>query len=399
MVSVICIKNKMASPASSNLACANLNFSLNLLNLLSKDTENVFFSPISLSTVFGMIFLGSNAESRDQLANTFNFNMFKTNEEAHQGMLEFSRLLRGQENVQMNVANRILAQEKYEFLSDFVKGLKDFYEEDVLRVNFASPEKNKIVGDLNKWVEDMTNGKIKDLLQEDAVDSLTRMILVNAIYFKADWAQKFDKRGTQSSKFFTTKDDHTTTDIMFKSGEFRLGYSSKLSCQVLDLPYKNPNFKMVIYLPSPHKDGGLVALNELQNNLTLDVMNNMDDHFSYTTEKIDVFLPKFRLETTMKLENILPKLGLKNIFDVSLADLSLMEKNKELYVSSAVHKAFLEVNEEGSEAAAATAAVIGLRCVMVKPEFRANRPFLFSIVHSPTETPLFFGRFVRPKQN
>lgn len=386
----------MASSTSSNLASANLNFSLNLLNLLSQNNENIFFSPVSLSTVFGMIFLGSDGESKNQLANTFKFNLFDTGDEVHQGMLQFSQLLRGQDNIKMNIANRILAQEKYEFLPNFVKGLKDFYEQDIMGVNFASPEKNQIVKDLNKWVEDTTNGKIKDLLKEDAVNELTRLILVNAIYFKADWAQKFHPRATQSMNFLTTKDDHTKTDIMFVSGSFRLGYSTQLNTQVLELPYENPNFKMVVYLPSPHKDGGLVALNELQKKLTMDVLSNMDKHFAYTKEKIDVFLPKFRLETTLALEDILPKLGLSNIFDSTLADLSLMESKRELYVSSAVHKAFLEVNEEGSEAAAATAAVISLRCAMVKPEFRANRPFLFSIVHSLSETPMFFGRFVRP---
>ncbi|CAD5118164.1 unnamed protein product [Dimorphilus gyrociliatus] len=386
----------MASCVTSNLATANLNFSLCLLKHLSKDTENIFFSPISLSTVFGMIFLGSAGESQKQLEDIFSFGSFNSTEDVHKEMLEISKLFRGQNNIELNVANRILAQEKYTFLQDFIHSLKNFYEQDPIRVNFASSEKSKIVQDLNKWVEDITKGKIKNLLKEDAVTALTRMILVNAVYFKADWAEKFDERATQIMNFMITKDEKVETRMMYRSGKYRLGYSSNLNIQVLELPYKNPNFKMLVFLPLPHQQGGLFALNELQNKLNIDILSNMRGHFSYTEEKISVFFPKFRLETKLELEAVLPQLGLKDVFDEKLADLSLMTGTKDLFVSSAVHKAFLEVNEEGSEAAAATAAVMSLRCAAVNPEFRANRPFLFSIVHSSSGTPLFFGRYVRP---
>lgn len=226
------------------------------------------------------------------------------------------------------------------------------------------------------------------MLTPESINEFTVLVVVNAIYFKGDWADKFDAIDTSKRPFHTTATKTVTVDMMFKEfKKTKYDQIDELDCSVLVLPYKGKELSMLILLPN--KVDGLPALEK-----RLTAANLMEISSTIFPTDVDVSLPKFKLESTFQLSDCLAELGMSDVFS-DKADLSGMSQSG-LYVSDVIHKAYVDVNEEGTEAAAATAAVVSFNSMPIKRTFRADHPFLFVLQDNRSGVPLFIGRFVAP---
>ena len=291
-------------------------------------------------------------------------------------------------NYQLLIANALWSQQGFPFCKDFVSINQQCYRADLENVDFVNAdEREKSRLKINQWVEDKTQEKIKNLISEGVLTELTRLVLTNAIYFKGDWAGQFDKDRTRDAPFYISPDKTVTAPLMFQKSRLQFGQTDTV--QVLKLPYKGDDLSMVILLPR-EKDG----LAKLEESLTAEEVSRL---MSLTGPvSIRVFLPKFKMASKFSLSKTLSDMGMPDAFD-DKADFSGMNGSKDLYISAVLHKAFVEVNEEGTEAAAATGVVVGLKAMPPRlPEFRADHPFVFIIKDNNTKSILFVGRVTDP---
>jgi serine protease inhibitor len=249
---------------------------------------------------------------------------------------------------------------------------------------------------INRWVADKTAQKITGLIPPGVLNALTRLVLVNAVYFKGDWDKKFDVANTKEEDFFVSSTEKVRVQLMFmRKAKFNYGVNPELATQAIELPYAGGRLSMFVLLPDP-----TTSLQKLESALTVDHVSHVLDKFRMSERDVHVWLPRFRLEERLALTEILAAMGLTDMFSMNLADFSGIDGTKELFVSKVLHQAVIDVNEEGSEAAAATAVVMMLRCApsLKDPfEFRADRPFIFFIRDNSTNSILFLGRLVKPE--
>jgi serpin B len=307
----------------------------------------------------------------------------------------YAKLLRqlepGEEaGYQLHIANALWAQKGYRFLDEFLTLNQESYGAGVRRVDFkgATEAARRTI---NAWVEKQTRDKIKELLKRGILTSLTRLVLTNAIYFKGDWASQFDKKHTRDMPFRLSQGQSVRVPMMYQAHKF--GYMEAPDFQMLEMPYKGDDLSMVVLLP--RKVGGLEAM---CGKLKADELGARLSRIGRRRQKVRTWLPRFKLTSQFSLNQMLSSMGMVDAFTPGKADLSGMDGRKELYIQAVVHKAFVDVNEEGTEAAAATAVVVGLRSA--RPRilvFRADHPFLFLIRHNKTGTILFLGRVTNPK--
>jgi serpin B len=286
---------------------------------------------------------------------------------------------------QLNTANALWAQHDYTFLQDYTEIISNAYLARVVNLDFKTdPEGSRKI--INDWVAQQTRDKIKDLLPPGALTALTRLVLTNAIYFKATWLQQFDEAVTTQQPFYITPDEEVSVPMMSMMNT-RLPYTETANAQILELPYSGDSLAMLIMLPRTHETEGLEAmldtayLNEWTRQLNL--------------QKVDVFLPRFTLETKYTLNTILSEMGMPTAFSPQ-ADFSGMDGKGNLFISKVIHQAFVEVNEEGTEAAAATGVVMEATAVRPRTIFRCDHPFVFVIRDKRTNALLFMGRIIDP---
>lgn len=258
-----------------------------------------------------------------------------------------------------------------------------------------SDEPEKAAKEINSWVLEQTNQKIKDIISPDFIDPTTRLILINAVYFKSAWHEPFEKDDTKDDDFFVSPTETLRVKMMYQKIESATHYkSTELLSQVLELPYLSGALSMFILLPDK-----VSTLQAVEERLTADHLQSIDGGFiGYLDVKL--WLPKFKIEETLELSEVLRKMGMKSLFMEGSADLSGIDGTHLLYASKVVHKAFVDVNEEGTEAAAATAMKVCPACLRMNVEevdFRVDRPFLFFIREERTKAVLFLGRVVRPE--
>ena len=381
------------------LVAGNTEFSLvlyrQLLNEFGKKDKdfNIFFSPNSLSTALAMTYGGARGETQEQMADVLHFNLGQ--DRLHSAFEKLRKDLDAQEKdkgYQLSVANALWGQKGYPFLPDFLELTRKRYGAGLKQVDF-SRETEKARKTINAWVEKQTKDKIKNLIPKNILTRLTRLVLTNAIYFKGDWASKFKEEKTQEEFFYTKSDKKIKVPLMHQTETFRYGQTDQL--QILELPYKGEQLSMVVLLPKGRND-----LGRLEKNLKPENLKNWLKKLR--KRKVEVYLPKFKLTSKFSLSNILEKMGMPFAFDkpAGTADFSGMDGRRELFISAVLHKAFVEVNEEGTEAAAATAVVMSLRSMPTPPPvFRADHPFVFIIRDNPTGSILFMGRLANPKVN
>ncbi|XP_053287471.1 leukocyte elastase inhibitor-like [Pleuronectes platessa] len=354
---------------------------------------NMLVSPLSITSALAMVYLGARGDTADQMAQALSF---QHGEAVH---AEFKKLIEDinspSKSYILKTANRLYGEKTAMFLPRFLEETRKYYQADLKTVDFiGAVEASR--KEINTWVEQQTDNKIKDLLK--TVSEGTRLVLVNAIYFKGNWKNRFDEAATKEMPFKVSPTESKPVQMMFQKKN--LPYNSIDDLQILELPYEKEELSMFILLPKQSTDGSDPLL-KLEMELTLERLNEWTDRKNMLVHsEIHVHLPKFKLEEDYDLKKPLSELGMTDVFSSSQADLSGMNGGRDLFVSEVVHKAFMEVNEEGTEAAAATAVVTVGSCgpsVHMDLLFTADHPFLFFIRHNNTKSILFLGRFSSPQ--
>lgn len=375
------------------LSAANTRFALDLFRTVNESNPagNIFFSPFSISSALAMIFLGTRGNTSEQMSKAL---YFKEVEEIHSRFQSLNADInkRGAAYT-LKVANRLFGEKTYDFLPEFLASTQKMYGAELASVDFqqASEDARKAI---NEWVKGQTEGKIPELLASGVVDSMTKLVLVNAIYFKGNWQEKFATEATHDATFRLNKKDTKTVRMMYQKKKLPLGYIEDLKCRVLELPYQGGDLSMVILLPDDIEDES-TGLRKIEQQLTLEKLRKWTKADSLEHLEVSVHLPRFRLEESYDLTAPLAHLGVQDLF-CSKADLSGMSGTRDLFVSKVVHKSFVEVNEEGTEAAAATAGIVAYAMLMPEENFIADHPFIFFIRHNLSANILFLGRLASP---
>ena len=381
----------------------NNKFALELFAKLQSTKGNLFFSPYSISTALAMAHAGACNETESQMAGVLHYpvsvnrrtdSTSKSLPDRQQFALAFGKIIKDLNNrgrkggYTLTVANALWGQKDYGFLQKFLELIKTSYDGRLNEVDFitAAEAARKTI---NAWVEQKTNDKIKNLIGEGILDSMTRLVLTNAIYFKGNWARQFKDNRTKDAPF-TLADGHKI-DVAMMNQKAKFGYTETDTFQALELPYVDDELSMVILLPKK-----LDALDEFEKTLTPE---NLTQWLAKIHKReVVVFMPKFKMTSQFSLASVLKSMGMKDAFS-SNADFSRINGKRDLFISAVIHKAYVEVNEEGTEAAAATGVVMKLTSVGPTPipVFRADHPFLFLIRDNLTGSILFIGRVANPK--
>lgn len=372
--------------AEQRLVAANTAFATDLYGALPRPA-NLFFSPYSVSVALGMTWGGASGVTEQELAKALHFGGV----DVHAGFEALQKRLAADPKApyQLAVANRLFAEQHFTFLPEFLALARDRYGAPLELLDFknaAEPSRLRI----NGWVEKQTNDRIKDLIGAGLINGQTRLVLVNAIYFKGTWAQPFEPKATSTDTFTSGR---AKLDVKMMHGSAYAGLGERDGVQVLELPYKGNALSMVVLLPKA-TDG----LEALEARLTPKLLGELVA--AAAPREVDVSLPKFKLVSSFALTAPLQKLGVATAFECdegSRADFSRMAARQQLCISAVVHKAFVEVNELGTEAAAATAVIMSATAVAAEPAvFRADHPFLFAIRDRRSGSILFLGRLTDP---
>lgn len=370
------------------LVDGNTKFAFDLYAKLKEKEGNLFFSPYSISTALAMTYVGARGNTEKQMAEVLHFIL--KDDSLHSVFAELQTQLNAvqeKREIELSIANSIWGQEGYDFLKEFLDIINEYYQGKVKLVDFIEACENAR-NQINKWVEQKTKDKIKELIKPGILNPLTRLVLVNAIYFKGKWEKEFEKKLTKDTPFWLTPEDTVHCPMMQQKGSFN--YCENDSLQILELPYLGDDLSMFVLLPR-EVDG----LNKLENSLTID---NLNKWMNVSNKEIKVYLPKFKMTSGFSLGKTLYDMRMTDAFIPYKADFSGMNGSKELFISKVIHKAFVDVNEEGTEAAAATAVVM-LKAVAVPKQpivFRADHPFIFLIRDNNSGSVLFLGRLVDP---
>ncbi|XP_074609334.1 leukocyte elastase inhibitor-like [Acropora palmata] len=367
-----------------------LDFHKFLMNDATLSSQNLFYSPASLFVALAMTHFGAKGKTAEEMSTILHLSAlspFALNNEMKEFVLTLNTS--SDSKTKLLIANKIFLEKSFEVLEAFKSGTREFYDAEVGLVDFKF-HAEQARKNINEWVEEKTNHKIKDLILEGMLNAETKLTLVNAIYFKGLWLEPFNKASTFPSDFFVSKEKVIQVPMMYREAHFKFIESEELACQILELPYIGNQLSMVIYLPS--ENDGLASLEEKINFGNL--QKSLADLDGSMPEEIEVYLPKFKMEQRFSLNDVLTGMGAGEMFVGGKADFSGIA-HKPLYVSDVVHKAFVEVNEEGTEAAAATG--IGMKMLCLKPMFSANHPFLFFIRHRSTGAMLFLGHLLEPR--
>jgi len=379
----------------ATLVAGNNTFAVNLYEALHFQDGNLVFSPYSISLALAMTYAGARGETESQMAQAMQFTLPQEKLHPAFNALDLALANEGKalgnngQPMQLNIANAIWAEQKYTFQQAFLDLIEKNYGAAIQLADFVK-NFDPVRGQINSWVSNQTKDKINDLLPPGSVDSNTRMVLVNAIYFKADWDTQFDPNNTQDAQF-TLLDGSQSQVKMMNNNDLTLNYIKGNGYQAVELPYNGNTAAMDIILP----DAG-----NFQNfESTLDAQNLNNIFNSLQSTLIALSLPKFTFTTDFSLGDQLKSLGMTDAFDGNKADFSGMTGNHELSISDVIHKAFVAVDEKGTEAAAATAPIMaGMSSPMQKVLLVIDHPFIFIIRDLKSGQILFMGRVLNPAQ-
>jgi serpin B len=353
----------------------------------------LFFSPFSISTALAMAYAGARGETAAEMEDVLRFARKGKALHGAYGELIASLNERGEAGAyRMSVANALWGQSGYRLLEPFLELTEASYGAGLRNMDFkADPEAAR--REINAWVEEKTMDKIKELLVRGVITDQTRLVLTNAIYFKGKWANEFDEDRTEDAPFFLVDGEEVEAPLMNKMDSFH--YMENEVLQALSMPYVGQELSMVILLPRA-KDG----IAALEKSLAWDDVSACVK--TAQRRRVEVYLPKFTVTSQFLLKKALGDMGMQRAFNADMADFSGMTGGRDFFIWAAVHKAFVDVNEEGTEAAAATGLVMGVTAIMPDeeeiPVFRADHPFLFMIMDNRSGAVLFMGRVMNPVQ-
>lgn len=366
---------------------ANNQFALELYAELCKTEEgNIFYSPNSISAALAMTYEGAKGRTADEIKTVFHFPEISILRQNFAKI--YNEINESAEDFELRMGNALWLQKDYPFLTDYISRIEKYYGGKATNVDFVN-ETEESRQTINNFIEEQTNSKIKDLIPKGVLDSMTRLVLTNAIYFKGKWVWEFDPKDTTEMDFNTTPTNVVKIPMMYmKPEKAKFNYADTGDLQVLELPYKGEKISMLILLPKENL--------ESIEPITLEKLNGWESQMEETT--LDgIYLPKFAFDTKYFMKDALSEMGMPTLFGAN-ADLSNMDGTRELYVEEVIHQAFVKVDEQGTEAAAATGVVGSLTSLLPKNIFRADHPFIFIIQQNDTGNILFFGRVNNPNE-
>ncbi|UCC23726.1 MAG: serpin family protein [Planctomycetota bacterium] len=398
----MCAHNEEAEKPGTEAVVKGANeFALELYAKLSEQEGNLFFSPYSISTALAMTYAGARGRTETQMADVLHFpttvNTKLPSGSTHDqkrfhsafGTIVKALNARGKKGAyELTVANALWGQKRYGFLREFLELVETSYGGKLNEVDFIRTTETARQM-INAWVEKKTRGKIRDLIAKGVLNTLTRLVLTNAVYFKGNWAKRFEADSTRDGPFTLLDGKKINVPMMNQTGEFK--YMETEDFQGLELAYVDEELSMIILLPKKFDgltDFGKTITGENLSNWTAELRE----------QEVIVSIPKFKMTSQFALAEVLKSMGMTDAFSAD-ADFSGMNGKRDLFISAVIHKAYVDVNEEGTEAAGATAVVVGVTAVRPEPTpvFRADHPFVFFIRDNQSGSILFIGRVMNPK--
>jgi serpin B len=365
-------------------------FTFEMYKQLIDSNENIFFSPYSISTALGMAYEGARGQTATEMMEVLNL---PEDDSTRLEMVKEMQDLLNKETTsyELSAANAYWLREEGSLKQEYKNAIESYYQANGQQLDFSGDPSGS-VDTINNWVESETNGKIKDLLSPTDIDAFTYLILTNTIYFKADWKYQFNSNATLETSFYLTGCEEIETELMHMCDESKkLNYAANSDAQLIQLPYKDEELSMFVLLPK------LNDIASLESKLDHTYLSNMKEDI--TSEYVDLYLPKFKFDQKYDLKDNLSAMGMPTAFSGS-ADFSGITSDVDLFISMVIHQSFVEVNEKGTEAAAATAVGMTMSAgSSSSPEpilFRADHPFIFFIEHKETGQILFMGKVENP---
>lgn len=373
--------------AVASVVDGNTAFALDLFHRLREQEDgNLFCSPYSISTALAMTWAGARTETEQQMARTLHFDLDQDAlHAAFRGLSTELAHRNVKEAVDLAIANRLWGQAGESFLPEFIDLVQREYAGGFATLDFVTDAEHAR-RTINDWVEQQTRQRIRELLQQGDVDAATTLVLTNAVYFKGDWATQFDPDRTRDGKFFVGPEETVTAPLMQQSDTF--DYFENEQLQLLELPYEGDELSMVVLLPR-HRDG----LPAIEQALAAEQLATWLDESTRRT--VRVTLPRFEMTSRFSLADVLAEMGMPIAFSDE-ADFTGLSSAGSIFIDAVIHKAWVKVNEEGTEAAAATGVVAKRTSIEDHPVFRADHPFVFMIRDRATGSLLFLGRLADP---
>ncbi|MFH1907915.1 MAG: serpin family protein [Chloroflexota bacterium] len=381
------------------LVAGNNAFAFDMYRAVRSSDDNLFYSPYSISLALAMTYAGARGETSSQMASTLHYTLPDDRLHPALNALDLDLAQRPEQasgvsekqRFELNIVNSMWGQVDWPFLPEFLDTLALNYGAGMRLVDYqTAPEPARKA--INAWVSDETKGKIEDSIPQGVIDRLTRLVLVNAIYFKAAWEYPFEESLTEDGPFHLLDGSTVSVPMMSLDTPERLGYLEGDGFQAVSLPYKGGLAEMVILLPD---EGQFETFQtSLTANRFAEILSGIE------TQSVNLTMPKFSFTRDLSLNEMLVGMGMNDAFDPALADFSGMDDSRDLYIQAALHKAFIAVDEAGTEAAASTAIIIGLTSMPISEiNIRIDRPFIFVIRDNPTGSILFLGRVVNPNSD
>jgi serpin B len=391
-----------ATPEAKNqFASGSSDFAFDLYSRLREREGNLVVSPVSIATALGMTLAGARGETEQEIANVLHVAGL-SRDEAHRAAADLQNDLNGrgdEREYTLAIANRLWAQDDQTILDDFSALIQQHYGADIGRVDFIN-KPDAAAKEVNTWAARATRNKIPAALDREHVNDLTRLVLVNAVYFKGKWRSPFDEQNTEPLDFFRTMEEKVEVPTMFKHGRF--GFHHADGVKTLRMSYEGGDLAIVLLLPDE-----IDGITDLEQRLG---SNAIRDWTKFTARQVSVWLPRFTFTADLRLNGVLALMGMPSAFDPATADFSGVSgvkptdpnRDEGLFIQHVIHRAYVELNEEGTEAAATTAVTKVKSAETFEPtppaEFRADHPFLFLIQHEETGAILFMGRVADPSQ-
>jgi serpin B len=381
----------VTSAQTNSVVEGNTAFALDLYAHLGATPGNLFFSPYSISTCLAMTYAGARGDTEVQMGRVLHFGQDNPSVHASFAQLQQQLTALGQQpGIEFEIANALWTHKGEPFLPAFLKTATHDYQADIKQRDFAT-DADAVRREINAWVAQETRDKIQEILPPDSLNELTRLVLANAIYFKGAWNNPFATSSTSTQPFHLSLNRQVDARLMDQTGVVR--YAENPDFQALELRYKG-EASMTILLPRQIEGAG-----QLEKKLTPAFLDRMASQM--TMREVSIKLPRFKMESSFKLNETLAKMGMPDAFARDRANFSgINGMRRDLYISDVFHKAWVEVAEEGTEAAAATAVHMMARGARPPPppEFRADHPFIFLIRDTPSGSLLFMGRMADPSQ-
>ncbi|XP_071592689.1 ovalbumin-related protein Y-like isoform X1 [Heliangelus exortis] len=391
-----------------SISAANAEFCFDVFKELKVHhaNDNIFYSPLSIISALAMVYLGARGNTQSQMEKVLHFENVTAVGDAADSQVEklqcgsseyihksFKDILSDipgpNATYSLQIADRIYIEKTFPILQEYLKCAKRFYRAGLEEVNFktATEEARQLI---NSWVEKETNGQIQDFLVSGSVDPDTALALVNAVYFKGIWKKAFREEQTQEMSFNVTEQESRPVQMMYQNGTFKVAVVAAEKVKILELPYASGELSMLVLLPDD-----VSGLEQLENKINYENLMEWTSPNVMEKKRVKVYLPRMKIEEKYNLTSVLEALGMTDLFS-PLANLSGISSSDSLKVSEAIHGAYMEVNEEGTEISGSAGVVGEVKDFSEFEEVRADHPFLFLIKHNPTNNILFFGRYCSP---